>query len=465
MKPFIHLFKTLENFYFYDVNKNKNVRIEYNLYEYLNKIMSESNDFSVNNELEDKLNNLKKEGYLSDNRVEKIKHPVTDSLDLYLERKLRLLTIQLTHACNLRCSYCPYTSNDGTYRLHQNKRIDIDTIKKSLDILRDNSVDSDSVTIGFYGGEPLVEFGLIKKTVEICKEKFMGKEVNYTITTNGTLITEDILNFFEKENFQIVISLDGPKELNDRNRKFADSNKSVFDEVMKNITHIGNNYERLYKRITMNMVIDPTQDFNEYSLIFEEYPTLKNITTRASLIEDDYKTERYIITKEFRNDFNYAKLLSYLHYFGEINLKNDFYINMFFQSINRMWELMPEQATLGSINCPSGPCIPGNTRLMVSVDGSLFPCEKVSENIEFNCIGNVNNGFNIKKVERVINVADSIIESCTNCFAFRHCTLCVQAHEANLRDEDEMKNKCKEVRYNFHSELVGREIINEIIIN
>lgn len=466
MKPFIHLFETPTNHYFYDVNRNENVRIEQDLYEYLYNLLYDIDSFIANDTLEEKLKDLLEKGYLSDNRIKEIKHPATDKLDQYLKRKLGLLTIQITQACNLRCSYCPYTSNDGSYRLHQNKKIKIETIKKSLIMLRDNSVDRDKVTVGFYGGEPLIEFGLIKETIDYCKEIFEGKEVSYTVTTNGTLISDEILELFEKEDFNIVISLDGPKELNDKNRKFANSDKSVFDEVIKNITYMSDNYKKNFNKMSINMVIDPTQDFIKYIALFREYPILNNINIRATLVEDGYKTEKYLATQKFRNDFNYAKFLSYLHYFGEIDMNdNNFYINIFFQPIKMVWEKLTGQATLGNTNCPSGPCIPGNHRLMVSVDGLLFPCERISENIDSNCIGSVDSGFNMENARNIMNIAESIIENCKNCFAFRHCTLCAKAHECKVVDKDRMKDKCKNVRYNFHNELIGREIINEIIVS
>lgn len=180
MKPFIYLFKTPKNYYFYDVNKNESVKIEHSLYEYLNNTMSDSKKIIVNSGLEDKLKDLKEEGYLSDNRVEEIKHPSTDGLDLYLNRQTEMVILQLTQSCNLRCSYCNYTSNDGTERLHNNEnRMSWDLAKQSIDYYIDKSVDSQQITINFYGGEPLLEFELLKKCVDYSNQVFKGKRQNY----------------------------------------------------------------------------------------------------------------------------------------------------------------------------------------------------------------------------------------------------------------------------------------------
>lgn len=466
MKPFIHLFNTPKNYYFFDVNKNENVRIEKETYGYLKMILENKiNDTNRDIKLEKKLKALKDDGYLSENRIKEIKHPATYLLDTYLSRKLGLLTIQLTHQCNLRCDYCAYTSNDGTYRLHENNKISFDTIKKSLHFLKKNSIDRNEVTIGFYGGEPLIEFHLIKETVDYCKEIFEGKKVDYTITTNGTLLSDEVLDLFIKENFNIVISLDGPKEINDKNRKFLNSDISVFEKVIENINYINEHYEPLIKNMSISMVIDPTQDFKKYKLLFDEYPIFKNINMNISLVEDDYKLEKFRATEEFINDFNYVKFLSYLHYFGEIDLSdNKFYMSIFYQSIVEMFMDLAPQGTLGEINCPSGPCIPGGGRLMVDVEGRLFPCEKVSENIHFNCIGCIDKGLDIAKSSNVLNIARLTIESCKDCFALKHCTLCVKAHGCSVNGQDKIAEKCNEVRNNFHQDLIGMEIINEIIL-
>lgn len=291
VKPFIHLFKTLKNYYFYDVNRNENVRVEKEVYEHLQKVLEGDSGGDRNPMVIEEIRRLKEEGYLSDNKVKEIKHPATDLLETYLSRKIKLLIIQLTQNCNLRCEYCPYTHNDGTGRVHQNKTIDFETIKKALLILRDNSIDNDNISVSFYGGEPLIEFDLIKKTVNYCKYVFNGKSVGFSLTTNATLFTEEIMNFFEEESFSILVSLDGPKNLNDKNRKFSYSNKSVFDKVIDNLKIIEKNYRNLFKNTSLNMVLDPTVELKDYALLFRDYPILNKINIRTSIL-DDYTEDK-----------------------------------------------------------------------------------------------------------------------------------------------------------------------------
>ena len=107
-KPFIKLFSTPNNYYFFDVNKDEIVLISFTAYQYLYKVLNdlESNDLEIPQEILILQNN----GYLEDkSRVQKIKHPYTEYLEEFLNRKLSKITLQLTQNCNLRCRYCVYS--------------------------------------------------------------------------------------------------------------------------------------------------------------------------------------------------------------------------------------------------------------------------------------------------------------------------------------------------------------------
>lgn len=89
--------------------------------------------------------------------------------------------------------------------------------------------------IGFYGGEPLLAFSLIRKIVEYAETVFLGKEIKFFITTNATLLTEEISKFLLDHNFRVTFSIDGPKKVHDQNRIFPDG-RGTFDKVMENTT-------------------------------------------------------------------------------------------------------------------------------------------------------------------------------------------------------------------------------------
>ncbi|MBU5425826.1 radical SAM protein [Tissierella pigra] len=464
MKPFIHLFKTPKNYYFYDVNKNENVRIEHSLYQYLNNMMSGSNKIDINNELEDKLKDLKEGGYLSDNRVKEIKHPTTDSLGLYLERQTDMLILQLTQSCNLRCSYCNYTSNNGTERVHNSaNKMSWDLAKQSIDYYIEKSVDSQQITINFYGGEPLLEFELLKKCVDYVNQVFKGKGRNFHMTTNATLLDDEKARYLNDNNFNLVISLDGTKTINDRNRKFANGKGSVFESVITNIENISKYYQNLFSNLCINMVLDPSATFENYIKVFDEFEFLKSVRVMSSIVDDSSLVNKNQVSLEFIESYDYYSFLSYLHMLGRVNLKDKFYLlSNYLMQCTEVLEGLTNSVRLGKVYAPSGPCLPGKQRLMVNAEGKMLPCERVSEIIEKNHLGNIQNGIDLERALRILNVAKSNEDTCKNCFAFRHCSLCAKAYECASISKDILKESCNRCRDSFHDKLVDMEILNEI---
>ena len=111
------------------------------------------------------------------------------------------------------------------------------------------------IMLAFYGGEPLLNLMLIKQSVEYIKEKAFGKNIKFAITTNGTLLTHEIVDFLVENNFQLAISLDGPESVHDQHRKFANSDKGSFRILKENYLSILNRYPEYAKKITFNTVL------------------------------------------------------------------------------------------------------------------------------------------------------------------------------------------------------------------
>jgi organic radical activating enzyme len=100
------------------------------------------------------------------------------------------MILQVTQQCNLRCQYCAYS---GAYynRTHNSARMSFETAKRAIDFLLARSHESDHVHVGFYGGEPLLEFDLIKRCVDYVKKSVEGRSITFGITTNATLLNDE----------------------------------------------------------------------------------------------------------------------------------------------------------------------------------------------------------------------------------------------------------------------------------
>lgn len=372
--PFIHLFKTPQNFYFYDVNRNETIQIEKDVYAAL-KDEQECDDKDIKALVAERIEELKEQGYLSANRPRVLKHPETDNLSTYLNRNLSSVVLQLTQSCNFRCIYCPYTQENSLTRNHEDNYMSWEVAKQTIDFLHQHSVDSNYVSINFYGGEPLLQFDLIKKCVEYCHKAFNGKEHIFGITTNGTLLTDEICKYMEKESFSILVSLDGIKSTNDKNRKFKfNSEKSTFDKVIKKLRYINDHYPKLFKKVSINMVIDPSVPFVEYKELLKNHLFLKDTQISAILIDDSLSEKKNTYSDEFQEQFSYDIFMSYLHSIGRYNLIEELGIlKRNIDSNANIFSLPTRDKTLGKINAPGGPCIPGKHRMLVDVDGKIYP--------------------------------------------------------------------------------------------
>lgn len=320
-KPHIMLLKSPYNTYFYDVNKNKIVKIPKEGFEYLKKLEIVSNCEEIKKP--ECVSLLERSGFLQPKGIKKVEHPQLNKLEEYLSGQVAHVTLQLTQGCNFRCAYCVYSeSNNSKQRAHSTKRMSEETGRRSIDFIAEHSGDAKEVFIGFYGGEPLLEFKLIKKLIAYAEEKFDGKELNYNITTNGSLFTDEIVEYFIQKKVNTTISLDGPKEIHDMNRRFAKDGSGTFDTIYANLLNIQQKYPQFLKQLSFNIVIDPENDFRYINSVFDQLMDLGEIDIHSTIIDDTYSDEKITYTEEYESDRDYEIFKVYLYYFGRLEKKD-----------------------------------------------------------------------------------------------------------------------------------------------
>ena len=130
---------------------------------------------------------------------------------------VKALCLHVAHTCNLNCAYC--FASQGKYN-GDRAVMSFETGKRALDFLVENSGTRRNLEVDFFGGEPLMNFDVVKKLVAYARsiEKEKNKNFRFTLTTNGVLIDDDVIEFANKEMSNVVLSLDGRKEVHDRYR-------------------------------------------------------------------------------------------------------------------------------------------------------------------------------------------------------------------------------------------------------
>ena len=143
---------------------------------------------------------------------------------------VKALCLHIAHTCNLNCSYC--FASQGKY--HGDRAVmSYEVGKRALDFLMENSGKRRNLEVDFFGGEPLMNFEVVKQLVEYARsvEKERGKNFRFTLTTNGMLIDDDVIEFANREMSNVVLSLDGRREIHDRFRVDY-AGKGSFDRIV-----------------------------------------------------------------------------------------------------------------------------------------------------------------------------------------------------------------------------------------
>ena len=143
--------------------------------------------------------------------------PMADSLKRKTAGVVKALCLHVAHTCNLNCAYC--FASQGKYQ-GDRALMSLEVGKRALDFLIENSAGRTNLEVDFFGGEPLMNFDVVKELVAYARarEKECGKNFRFTLTTNGVLIDDDVIDFANREMSNVVLSLDGRKEIHDRFR-------------------------------------------------------------------------------------------------------------------------------------------------------------------------------------------------------------------------------------------------------
>ncbi|HOA30572.1 MAG TPA: thioether cross-link-forming SCIFF peptide maturase [Clostridia bacterium] len=347
---------------------------------------------------------------------------------------IKAMCLHVCHDCNLRCGYCfAHTGDFGGRRM----LMDEETAKRAVDFLVRNSGARRNLEIDFFGGEPLMNMDVVKKTVEYIKENedSWGKKINLTITTNGVLLDDENLEYINKYMDNLVLSIDGRKEINDKMRKTI-SGKGSYDVIIDNLKKAADsrNQDRYYVRGTFTSL---NLDFSEDVKHLAEMG-FKQISVEPVVAPDgsgyELKEEHLpILFKE------YEKLAKY---YAE-KWQTDDWFNFFHFMID----------------LTQGPCVAkrvrgcgaGSEYVAVTPEGDIYPCHQFVGQTEF-IIGNVyGNELDYELMDTFKEKNVFTKKSCMDCWARYYCSGGCHANSWNL-------NKDLDIPYELGCELQKKRI-------
>lgn len=408
VKAFIHN----GNYYVYDTGKNQILSVTRDHYI---EIIHLLNVGLTNYQLLDKKTKnyydilmLINKGYFKPAFAQTIIHPESQCLSSVLDRGINDLTLQVTKDCNFNCRYCLYAARSQIERTHEQINMSWNIAKKSLDYLIAHSKDVDKITVAFYGGEPLLNFEVIKSSINYMNEKVNTKSVVYNMTINGSILNDNILEYLVSKNVHLTISLDGPEELQNRHRKFSKNGKPTFRVVIDNVLNIQRKHPDFFERnVKFISVGFGDEKYEEVADFFSKIGVSENtvLYLPAGMEGIDYIQSNII-------DINTSDLVG-KHRANTLDAK----------VLTILEQIYMDKSQLPLQWHHNGPCIPGFKRLFVDVNGTFYLCEKVLERKEFS-IGDIYTGIDEKLAYQLLNIGKLTESRCMVCWASRFCNIC-----------------------------------------
>jgi len=354
--------------------------------------------------------------------------PMADKLKKKTSGVIKALCLHIAHTCNLNCSYC--FASQGKY--HGERAVmSFEVGKRALDFLVENSGSRRNLEVDFFGGEPLMNFDVVKQLVTYARsiEKEKDKNFRFTLTTNGVLIDDDVIEFANKEMSNVVLSLDGRKEIHDRFR----------------VDYLGNgSWEKIVPKF--QKLVKARGGKNYY---------MRGTFTHAN---PDFLEDIKVMLDLGFNELSMEPVVCASGDPSELNEKD---IEIVKEQYEKLAELMLEKDEQGKpftfyhymIDLTGGPCIykrisgcgSGTEYMAVTPWGDLYPCHQFVGDDKFK-LGDIFNGVNNLDIQNEFLSCNVYArKECKDCWAKLYCSggCAANAYHATGSIKGIYKNGCE----------------------
>jgi len=336
---------------------------------------------------------------------------------------VKAMCLHIAHDCNLRCEYCFASTGDFG---HGRKLMDFETGKLAIDFLLNNSGDRQNLELDFFGGEPLMNWEVVKEIVVYArsKEQEYNKKFRFTITTNGLLLDDEKIDFINEEMSNVVLSIDGRKEVNDRVRKRVDGS-GCYDKIVEQFKKL------VDKRGDKSYYVRGT--FTKYNLDFsKDVMHLSDIGFEQISVEPvigDAKEPYAIVEKDLPVVFaEYEKLALKM-----VNMNKSKYFNFF----HFMLDLDQGPCAIKRLR----GCSCGNEYVAITPDADIYPCHQFVGHENFK-MGNLFDGtFNLEIKDYFSKTHIYSKPECSRCWAKFYCSGGCNANNYNYNGDVHIAHK------------------------
>lgn len=338
------------------------------------------------------------------------------------------LVVELTERCNLSCRYCIYGDLYKDFSNRKGTDMDARIATSMIDFMisqwasHNNQSPFEPRYIGFYGGEPLLQFKLLKELIQYTNKQKLDLnlpfDIKYTMTTNGLLI-DKYIDFLVDYDIDVLISLDGDKA--DNSARVFPNGAESFDQVMTNLHYIKSKYPHYFQnRVSFNAVFNSNSDYERLRKFFESHA----YRFRLSELNPQYDSNLgSTLSKRINSDTNYT--------FSDMELEE------FDSCTCEIYSSMLDfTSPVQGKHAPTGTCIPFSRKIFLSAQGLLLPCETIPHKYALGSVttsGKVDLNFSkCSEYYTLIYKRQAVI--CKECYRINNCRLCVFLHKTDMSD-------------------------------
>lgn len=306
------------------------------------------------------------------------------------------LSLEVINKCNLNCSYCYLGEKKNTY-------MSLETAQKAIDIAiheADKQHDR-TLMVYFIGGEPLMATDTIQSVVNYTEKRCQdtGLICKFSTTINGTLVTDEIIDFFVEKRFDLKVSLDGPKHVHDLNRRDYAGNGS-FEKIINNFPLLRRYEQETGKHVSVASVVTS----NNYQYYSESFQFLLELGVKKLETGIDYYctwSDEQLLSLHEQLDKVFSLYKTHIQKKQEVIF----------------WNLWEQYLKAFLIPCSFYACKAGLTTCYITTDGGIYTCAELPE---FK-IGSVESGLDVPKIREIIYLEDQENIMCKNCRYIKHC--------------------------------------------
>ncbi len=357
-----------------------------------------------------------------------IANPYSDAMIApALHSQLRMLVLEMTQNCNLACSYCIDGDAYGQKNCLGHRNLGASDAFAAVDMLARGAQGHDKpLILSFYGGEPLLRFGLLRQIVTYARAVAGARGVVFSITTNGTLLSDHVVDYLVSEGFNLIVSLDGPRAVHDRFR-LTKKGAPTHDRIIAALDRIKQRHpEFAATNMRLSIVVMPNADLAGLQAFFDEMamPVLANFVESYGLDGIEARGKGQPGLADLAAGLR-SRIRAYRDTTGDSYLDSkasacDFAANLLRSTLEKM-----SRKGGGCGNQSLGQCLLGTSRLYVASDGAMYPCEKLAGHSVAR-IGDADTGLDPGKIARTIDAFyDMAAQKCDGCWMATRCSMCL----------------------------------------